>query len=369
MGERKGGGGSSRGRASRERRAQRAQRERHAPREQRAWREPQELDESCGLPVHLVSAVRGAYGEDGLAFVTRGWQEGRERPVTLRANVLRATADDVASALDAAGVRFSRVSWYADAFVLAGAARERDVWGLPAYEQGNLYLQSLSSMLPPLVLAPKDGADVLDMCAAPGGKTSQMAAMAKGGEGTRAAHVTACELSSVRADKLEHNLAKLGATNVQVMRCDARELDPWFRFDQILVDAPCTGSGTVCAHDERAARNLTPELARRVERSQRALLDRALEVLKPGGELVYSTCSIVPRENEDVVEWALGRHADCRLEAFPLPWAQAGETSAASSSGGACVPTLLPCRLPGAFVVCPSRLFEGFFVARIKKRG
>lgn len=336
----------------------RANRQARRPREQ--THEPQTLDEQTGLPTHLVEAVRASAGPLADTIIA-GW--GQERPVTMRVNTLRSSLADVTRELDEAGIGYARVPWYADALVLADNVRERDVWGLNAYAQGKVYLQSLSSMLPPLALRPQPGTDVLDMCAAPGGKTSELAALAPARGGVRAARVTACELSAPRAEKLEHNLAKLGATNVQVMRVDARRLDDWFSFDQVLLDAPCTGSGTVSLHDGHAARYLTPELANRVERSQRALLDRGLTVLKAGGSLVYSTCSILPRENEDVVEWALARHADCELVDVALPHAVAGEDTDDEA------PLALPNRLPGTLTVCPSRLFEGFFVSRIAKRG
>ncbi len=322
--------------------------------------EPQLLDEALGLPLHLVEAARLAYPVDA-ERIEAGWEAAHTRPVTLRANTLLASADEVAGALADAGIAFARVPWYTDAFVLAEDTVEKDLWELDVYKQGKVYLQSLSSMLPPLALAPRPGADVLDMCAAPGGKTSEMAALAAAGEGVRAARITACELSHPRAEKLEHNLAKLGAKNVQVMRCDASKLDSWFSFDQILLDAPCTGSGTVASHDEHAAKHLRPELADGVGRSQRALLDKGLEVLKAGGELVYSTCSVLPRENEDVVSWALARHKDCKIVDAGLP-------AAAFGDGELALPTL-PCKLDGAVTVCPTKLFEGFFIAKIRKLG
>lgn len=328
------------------------------PRE--AQPKPQAIDEEYGLPAHLVEAVRASYGTLANTIID-GW--AHKRPVTLRVNTLRSKLEDVTGELDEAGIGHAPVPWYADALVLGDATRERDVWQLGVYERGGVYLQSLSSMLPPLALGPRAGADVLDMCAAPGGKTSEMAALASGGEGLRHARITACELSAPRAERLEHNLAKLGATNVQVMRTDARRLDDWFSFDQVLLDAPCTGSGTVTTHDAHAARYLTPELADRVERSQRALLDRGLTVLKAGGELVYSTCSILPRENEDVVEWALSCHPDCELVDAGLPHGVAGKDTDDAA------PLALPSRLAGTLTVCPSRLYEGFFVAKVKKLG
>ena len=303
----------------------------------------------AGVPPFLREQLAAAYDETAAAQVLAGYEAARSRPVTLRANTLKASADEVAAALDAAGIAFERVPWYADAFVLPGV-RERAVWELPIYQKGRVYLQSLSSMLPALALAPRAGADILDMCAAPGGKTSQICALTGG-----SAHVTACEMNGPRAEKLAYNLRKLGAGNVNIMRVDARRLDDFFRFDQVLVDAPCTGSGTVRAGDKRAAERITPKILGRVTRSQAQLLDRALTVLKPGGTLVYSTCSVLPAENEEQIERALARHRDCELE--PV-----GATPA-----GAAGCTALPCRLDGALTVCPDGLYEGFFIALIKK--
>ena len=302
-------------------------------------------DRAGEIPAFLVEAVEAAYGADDASRALEGVREAADRPVTLRANALKADAAQIARALDEAGIEYDRRPWYEDAFVLDGV-RERAVWDLDIYRDGKVYLQSLSSMLPPLALNPRADADILDMCAAPGGKTSQIAALLGG-----AARLTACEMNGPRAEKLGYNLAKLGAKNVQVMRCDARKLDTFFSFDQILLDAPCTGSGTVRAGDARAARHMDARNLDRSVRSQRALLDRALRVLKPGGELLYSTCSILPAENEDQVAAALARHRDCEI----VPIALEGDWKT------------LPCGIEGARTVCPAREFEGFFMAKIKK--
>lgn len=121
------------------------------------------------------------------------------------------------------------------------------------------------------ILGAQAGEDILDMCAAPGGKTTQIAALTQG-----QAHLTACEMSIPRAEKLEANLHRQGAKNVPVLRTDARELDEFFRFDRILLDAPCTGTGTVISGNEKSLRGLTEQLLVKCARSQRALLDRAM---------------------------------------------------------------------------------------------
>ena len=134
-------------------------------------------------------------------------------------------------------------------------AREPEIQELPIYREGGIYLQSLSSMLPPLFLAPKAGESVLDMAAAPGGKTTQMAAMTG-----NQAQITACEKNKVRQKRLKYNLEKQGASGTYVMVEDARKLNDFFSFDRILLDAPCSGSGTVEVRDasagQRSQRNL-----------------------------------------------------------------------------------------------------------------
>ena len=319
-----------------------------------------------GLPAFLAQEIEKRYPADTCERIFRGFAEARERPVTLRANTLRATREEVARELDAAGIDHEGVAWYDDAFIL-NDARERAVWDLSLYREGKVYLQSLSSMIPPLALAPRDGADVLDMCAAPGGKTAEMAALAPG------AHLTACEMSAPRAEKLTFNLNKLGVTAVNVMRTDARRLDEFFSFDQILLDAPCTGSGTVRAGDAKAAVRITEKLLAKVTRSQRSLLDRALTVLKPGGVLVYSTCSILPQENEEQVMAALKRHRDC--EVMPLTGALAEDAPARPATAQAIADAaergelpLLANGLAGTLTICPTRLYEGFYIAVIRKK-
>ena len=297
----------------------------------------------------------------------------QQRPVTLRANTLRATRAEVAAALDEAGIGYGHVNWYDDVFIIQGAT-ERDIWNLPIYEQGKVYLQSLSSMIPALVLGARTGEDVCDMCAAPGGKTTQIAALAN-----NKAYVTACEMHAPRAEKLEYNLQKLGAPNVTVMRVDARKLDEFFSFDRVLLDAPCSGSGTLRAGDARTAKRFTQALVQKSIKSQRALFSKALSLLKPGSTLVYSTCSILGCENEDIVE--KGLHDARRLGTFKVlpvvPAAPAKSSEDAADIDPNDTPTfsaeqtasmpLLPTRIPGALCLAPTNLYEGFFVAKIKR--
>ena len=215
------------------------------------------------------------------------------------------------------------------------------------YQDGKIYMQSLSSMLPPIILEPKEGIDILDMAAAPGGKTTQIAALTN-----NKAHITACEKNKIRAERLKYNVDKQGATCVFIMPKDSRFIDDFFSFDQILLDAPCSGSGTLDYNDANIEKYFTEQLIERSSKTQKTLLKKAINLLKPGHEMVYSTCSILSCENEDVVESIL---KDEKIEIVPI-----------SFEGIESLP-VLPTKISGTLCVCPTELYEGFFVAKIRK--
>ena len=283
----------------------------------------------------LISMLEESYG-GAAEEIIRGF--GAERKSTFRANTLKASDESISRALDGAGIAYERVNG-AFAVSRSDEARVRD---LPEYGRGELYMQSLSSMLPPLVLGAQPGENILDMCAAPGGKTSQIAALTGNG-----ALITACEKNAVRAEKLKHNLSLLGAGRVNVLVTDASKLDPIMKFDRILLDAPCTGSGTITP---RFPGKFSEKLLSSCVAAQRALLSRAALLLKKGGTLVYSTCSLLPRENEEILLSA----ARCGLSVAPadiLP-----ERA-----------KILPPRIKGALLVAPDEYYEGFFIAKMLK--
>lgn len=290
------------------------------------------LLEKSNIPEALVRKLQLQYGEgaDGILAAFK-----KERPVTLRVNRLKADEARVLSEL----ARFSpqKVSFYEDALILENA-KERDVEETALYQEGCIYLQSLSSMLPPLFLEPKSGESILDMTAAPGGKTTQISALSGGG-----ALITACERDKFRFERLKYNVEKQGAPRVTLLNEDARNLSPYFRFDKILLDAPCSGSGTISpAHPVKWSEKLLSKCVS----AQRALLSKAFSLLKSGGTLVYSTCSVLREENEDAVRSLKG------VKLVPL-------------DPPVGVP-LLPSQ-EGTLCVAPDGLFEGFFVAKLVK--
>lgn len=299
---------------------------------------------AAGLPSFLYEKLMEQYGEETVCRILSGYHA--RRPVTLRINTLKGDLSGTRTALAEAGISFETVPYSPEALILKDV-REDAVQKLPLYEEGKIYLQSLSSMLPPILLAPQPGETILDMAAAPGGKTTQMAALTGG-----KAQITACEMHPIRADRLKFNLSRQGASGVFVMVTDARQLDDFFSFDRILLDAPCTGTGTILFSGSNAGVRLTKAYLQKTVKTQEALLRKALKLLKPGHEMVYSTCSILSDENESLLKRVL---PSAKAELLPIDTGFLPETA------------LLPVKLPGALCVCPTDLYEGFFVAKLRK--
>ncbi len=298
------------------------------------------------IPNFLYNLLLKQYGEDLTNIIIDGYTQ--KRPVTLRANTLKTNAEHIKQFFDSMHISYQEVSWYKDAFILEKIS-EKEIKELDIYQNGEIYLQSLSSMLPPLVLSPKDNENILDMAAAPGGKTTQMLALSE-----NKAYITACEKNKIRAERLQYNLHKQGANRVNVMIKDARFLDDFFSFDKILLDAPCSGSGTISIFDKKLESTFTEALVKRSSKTQTDLLKKAITLLKPGHEMVYSTCSILSKENEEIIK----KFIDLKqIEVLPI------DSTFFSNA------TLLPVSIAGTLCICPSTLYEGFFVAKLKKFG
>ena len=279
------------------------------------------------------------YGEEIVSKIIDGYT--KQRYVTLRVNTIKVTVEEIKNKLSEAGIEYEEVNWSKEALIIKNV-REEEIKKLEIYEKGEIYLQSLSSMLPPIILEPQAGENILDMAAAPGGKTTQMAAISN-----NKSFITACEKNKIRAERLKYNLQKQGIGSVNVMIEDARKLSDFFSFDKILLDAPCSGSGTTSVFDK----NFSKELVERSARVQEELLRKAFKILKPDGEMVYSTCSILTQENEEILKKVLTK---TNSEIVPI------KTMAG-------IPTL-PVNIEGTVCVCPTELYEGFFVAKIRKR-
>lgn len=296
------------------------------------------------IPEFLQKILINEYGEDITNQIIDGYSANR--PTTFRVNTLKVDVKQIENKLNELSIGFNKVPWNDKAFIIEDIDINK-IKELDIYKNGEIYLQSLSSMIPPIVVDPKEGENILDMAAAPGGKTTQMACMSN-----NKAMITACEKNKIRAERLKYNLEKQGTSRVTVMLKDARRLDDFFSFDKILLDAPCSGSGTLNLDNDNVEKFFTEELIDRSVKTQKELIKKAIKVLKINGELIYSTCSILKEENEKIVEEIL---KSGNMEVIPI--------DRKLFEG---VP-LLPVKLEGTICVCPNNLYEGFFVAKLKK--
>lgn len=297
------------------------------------------------VPDFLYKLLLEQYGEKITNNIIQGYLE--KRPVTLRVNTLKTNVYNIKKALNESNIKYKEVIWSKDALIIE-EVDENKIRELNIYNNGEIYLQSLSSMLPPIILSPKENENILDMAAAPGGKTTQVSALSNG-----KALITACEKNKVRSERLKYNIEKQGANGICVLVEDARKLNSFLSFDKILLDAPCSGSGTICLNDEKLERYFKEELIERSSRVQFELLKKAVEILKPGHEMIYSTCSILKNENENNLLKIL---KSGKVEIVPISEEIFRDIQ------------VLPVTIEGTICVCPNKLYEGFFIAKLRKK-
>jgi tRNA (cytosine49-C5)-methyltransferase len=229
----------------------------------------------------------------------------------------------------------------------------------PCYRDGKIYVQSLSSMIPVLVLGPQPGETILDLTAAPGSKTTQISMMMHD-EGK----IVANDNHKTRFFRLKANVDQQRATNVELSLHYGEGFGRKFpeRFDRVLLDAPCSAEGRFLATEPKSFGYWKPRKVNEMARKQRKLLFSAIHALKPGGVLVYSTCTFAPEENEALIHWAVEKFkgslevSDIRL---PLPNRMLGLTA---WEGKAFHPTTAK-----TLRILPDSVMEGFFVAKLTK--
>jgi tRNA (cytosine49-C5)-methyltransferase len=305
------------------------------------------------LPPEFISRLERIIPKEYLPGVLSGFS--RQDPLAIRVNTLKITLSEALEALKADGIPFSCVSWSETAIVISDVPKET----ISAYRlvtDGQLFFQALSSQLPAIVLDPKPGERVLDLCAAPGSKTTQMCAMMQDqGE------IVACDVVKPRFFKLKSVCQLLGASNVRCKLIDGRRLRDDQGFDKVLVDAPCSSEGRFKTFNKKTVGYWSLRKIKEMAHKQKGLLLSASRLLKPSGRLVYSTCTFSPEENEAVVDWFLRKAEGFSIEPVRIEGVASypclAEWEGRRYSEEACK----------AFRVLPTHIIGGFFMARFRK--
>lgn len=306
------------------------------------------------LPPQLIDRLTKQFGPAAVTGMLAAFKV--DRPTTLRVNTIKTDDAAVMQTFRDEAIQFERVKTIPHAFVI----KNRDDAAMldhPLTKAGHVYLQGLTSMLPPILLNPQPGETVLDLCAAPGSKTSQIAALMaapllpeEGSGVVGGGRVVACEENEIRFQKLQNTLAIQRAAIVEPRMCDATLLhhDMPEAFDRVLADVPCSAEGRINGSKRSysfwSEKNIVAHA-----KLQRRLLRSAFGCLKPGGVLVYSTCTLAPEENEGMMDWFLAEYPTMKAEAVTVPFAP------------------LVTHKNKSVTLLPSKDAEGFFVAKLRK--
>ncbi len=287
------------------------------------------------LPAVFVDRITSFYPEINISDVFK------KKPISIRVNTLKSTTHDVIKQLDSLKISYEKISWCKDALLLP-TATSKQVTESSLYKEGKIYIQSLSSMVPALVLNPQGGEKVLDMAAAPGSKTTQIAALME-----NKGEIIANDIDSNRIYRLKSVLLAQGVTNTITSRLPGQSL--WTKypeyFDKVLLDAPCSMEGKFDVSDPKTYSHWSLKKVKNLSKLQRWMLRSAVSATKIGGTIVYSTCTLSPEENEQVIDWILEKEKGniilekISIENLPL--------------------------IKG--YILPSKTMEGFFVAKLKK--
>jgi len=255
-------------------------------------------------------------------------------------------------------INLTPISWYKDAFLI-DADKKSQLTNSEAYTNGKIYLQNLASMLPVLILDPKPGEEILDLAAAPGSKTTQIASLMQ-----NCGRIAAVEKAKNRYFKLNNNLIQQGVTIADTYHKDGRLI--WRhckdRFDRVLLDAPCSSEARFNLNEPDSFAFWNEKKIQEMARNQWALLHSAWLSLKPGGILVYSTCSFAPEENEANIARLLKKYAD-KVEInfinLPLNNIQLGLTEWQGKK--------YPEIISRCIRILPDGVMSGFFICCLKK--
>lgn len=301
--------------------------------------EPRSYVDKYSHPQALVDLLKDYVGKERLEPMLRA--NNAIAPTVIQVNTLKTTTAKLAEELTAEDVKWERHPWMDDCLILTGTG---DLEKLPSFQKGQFYVQDCAAKLSVLCAQIPEHSCVLDCCAAPGGK-SFAAAVAMNGTGT----ITSCDIHEHKRSLIENGATRLGVENITAYVQDASVNVPnWVdTFDVVITDVPCSGYGIIRKKPD--IRYKDPKTMKDLPDLQLAILKNQATYVKPGGTLIYSTCTLVREENEGVVEAFLKENPNFTTEPLPLP-----AVFPANESG-------MLALVPGEFET------DGFFICRLRR--
>lgn len=326
------------------------------------------------LPTKFLEKLQSIYSPEELKSIEAGFSL-EKRPTTFRVNTLKASNEEIERTLSENNIAFEKIAYLNNGYKLINA-KEKELWNLSIFTEGKIYLQGITSqmigevikndvipLLPasPLLRGTKGDFKVLDLTAAPGGKTSHIWAILENN-----GSIIANELGTIRREKLKFTIERQWCSNVEIVGYDARNLKDHYSeqsFDMIIADVPCSAEWRVNLNQEKSYGFLsTPWLNKRNYKLQKEILEHTVWLLKENGILIYSTCTLDPRENEGIAHFLLSNCKD--LEMLEIPndfphkksWLKAWKEYIYHS------------QITKTLRIIPSVETEGFYIALFRKK-
>jgi NOL1/NOP2/sun family putative RNA methylase len=308
---------------------------------------------------NFLKKINEIYGEETGNRVLR---ELENKLVTsFRINTLKGSVEDVFNELTEQGFKISGGE-IRNCYNIEEPFPELSLSRTRLFEEGNIYIQNISSMIPSIALDPKPGEKILDLCAAPGSKTSHIAALS----GNKA-NITAVENNTGRFNSMKRNIEIQGVSNINFIKASSQNLlstHPQYLnyFDKVLCDVPCSNEGLIRNLDNYDFKYWNPKNAKNISNLQKKLVASGIKMLKPGGTLIYSTCTYSVEENEQVIDWVLKKFPEMSIEYLDLK-----ETPHIC---GLCNwrEKVFDSDLAKTVRILPTKHFESFFIAKLEKR-
>ena len=271
--------------------------------------EPKDLAITYSHPQELVDLLTDGVGESQIEPFLRA--DNEPAPTCLQINPLLSDPDEVERALTEQEILFRKHPWLPGCYLVTGTG---NLARLELFASGKVYVQDASAKLAAMAAGVRPGMRVLDTCAAPGGKSFALAMEMKN-EGS----VTSCDIHAHKISLIEKGAARLGISIITAREADASKFQEEFKdgFDVVVADVPCSGLGVIRKKPDIRYKDLAP--TERLPAVQAAILENVSRYVRPGGALLYSTCTVLRRENEDVANAFLARHPAFHLEAFTVP--------------------------------------------------